>query len=64
VAEDGEEAMFYLHGKGKFLGSPRPDIIIRICSVPLFLTYFSVTLNAENFHIDYYKINARVSLEA
>jgi hypothetical protein len=35
-----------------------------ICSVPLFLTYFSVTLNAENFHIDYYKINARVSLEA
>ena len=27
VAEDGEEAMLYLHGEGKFLGSPRPDII-------------------------------------
>jgi CheY-like chemotaxis protein len=34
VAEDGEEAMFYLHGKGKFLGSPRPDIIILDLNLP------------------------------
>jgi len=35
-----------------------------IIQLPLFLTYFSATLNADNFHIDYYKIIARVSLEA
>ena len=34
VAEDGEEAMLYLHGKGKFLGSPRPDIIILDLNLP------------------------------
>ena len=28
VAQDGEEAMLYLHGEGKFSGSPRPDSII------------------------------------
>ena len=27
VAEDGEEAIYYLHGEGKFSGSPLPDII-------------------------------------
>ena len=34
VAEDGEEAMLYLRGKGKFLGSPRPDIIILDLNLP------------------------------
>jgi CheY-like chemotaxis protein len=28
VAEDGEEAVLYLHSEGKFSGSPRPDLII------------------------------------
>ena len=28
IAEDGEEAIYFLYGKDKFLGSPRPDIII------------------------------------
>jgi CheY-like chemotaxis protein len=28
IAEDGEEAMLYLRGKGRFSGYPRPDIII------------------------------------
>ena len=34
VAEDGEEAMQYLHGEGKFSGSPRPDIIILDLNLP------------------------------
>ena len=34
VAEDGEEAMLYLHGEGKFLGSPRPDIILLDLNLP------------------------------
>ena len=34
VAEDGEEAMLYLRGKGKFSGSPRPDIIILDFNLP------------------------------
>jgi CheY-like chemotaxis protein len=34
VAEDGEEAMLYLRGKGKFAGSPRPDIIILDLNLP------------------------------
>jgi len=34
VAEDGEEAMLYLSGKGKFSGSPRPDIIILDFNLP------------------------------
>ena len=34
VAEDGEEAMLYLRGKGKFLGSSRPDIIILDLNLP------------------------------
>jgi two-component system, chemotaxis family, response regulator Rcp1 len=34
VAEDGEEAMQYLHGEGKFTGSPRPDIIILDLNLP------------------------------
>ncbi len=34
VAEDGEEAMLYLRGKGKFSGSPRPDIIILDLNLP------------------------------
>jgi hypothetical protein len=37
---------------------------IGIHSAPLFLTNFSATLNADNFHIDFYKIIACVSLEA
>ena len=28
VAEDGEEALLFLHRKGKFSGFPRPDIIL------------------------------------
>ena len=34
LAEDGEEAMLYLRGKGKFAGSPRPDIIILDLNLP------------------------------
>jgi CheY-like chemotaxis protein len=34
VAEDGEEAMLYLHGEGKFSGSPRPDIILLDLNLP------------------------------
>ena len=34
VAEDGEEAMKYLNGKGKFQGSPRPDIILLDLNLP------------------------------
>ncbi len=34
VAEDGEEAMLYLHGESKFLGSPRPDIILLDLNLP------------------------------
>ncbi len=34
VAEDGEEAVLYLHGEGKFLGSLRPDIIILDLNLP------------------------------
>jgi CheY-like chemotaxis protein len=34
VAEDGEEATQYLHGEGKFFGSPRPDIIILDLNLP------------------------------
>jgi CheY-like chemotaxis protein len=28
IAEDGEEALLFLHGEGQFSVSPRPDIII------------------------------------
>jgi CheY-like chemotaxis protein len=28
IAEDGEEAMLFLHREGKFSGFPRPDIIL------------------------------------
>src|SRR5664279_465607 len=34
VAEEGEEAMLYLHAKGKFSGSRRPDIIILYLNLP------------------------------
>jgi CheY-like chemotaxis protein len=34
VAEDGEKALLYLHGKGKFLGFPRPDILILDLNLP------------------------------
>ena len=34
VAEDGEEAILYLHGEGKFSGSPRPDIILLDLNLP------------------------------
>ena len=34
VAEDGEEAMLYLRGKGKFSGSLRPDIVILDLNLP------------------------------
>jgi CheY-like chemotaxis protein len=34
VAEDGEEAMLYLRGEGKFLASPRPDIILLDLNLP------------------------------
>ena len=34
VAEDGEEAMLFLHSEGKFLGSPRPDIILLDLNLP------------------------------
>jgi CheY-like chemotaxis protein len=34
VAEDGEEAILYLHGEGKFVGSPRPDLILLDLNLP------------------------------
>jgi CheY-like chemotaxis protein len=34
VAEDGEEEMLYLRGKGKFSGSLRPDIVILDLNLP------------------------------
>ena len=34
VAEDGEDAIFYLHGKGKFSGSRRPDLILLDLNLP------------------------------
>jgi CheY-like chemotaxis protein len=34
VAEDGEEAVLYLHGEGKLRGSSRPDIIILDLNLP------------------------------
>jgi CheY-like chemotaxis protein len=34
VAGDGAEAMLYLHAKGKFSGSPRPDIILLDLNLP------------------------------
>ena len=34
VAEDGEEALLFLHRKGKFSESPRPDIIILDLNLP------------------------------
>lgn len=34
VTEDGEEAMLYLHGEGKFSGSSRPDLILLDLNLP------------------------------
>ncbi len=34
VAEDGEEAMLFLHKEGKFSGVPRPDIILLDLNLP------------------------------
>ncbi|MHB8100896.1 MAG: response regulator [Methanosarcina sp.] len=34
VAEDGEEAILFLRGEGKFSGSPRPDIILLDLNLP------------------------------
>jgi CheY-like chemotaxis protein len=34
IAEDGEEAIRFLYGKDKFLGSPLPDIIILDLNLP------------------------------
>jgi CheY-like chemotaxis protein len=34
VAEDGEEAILYLHGKEKFSGSRRPDLILLDLNLP------------------------------
>jgi CheY-like chemotaxis protein len=34
VAKDGEEAMLFLHGEGKFSGSLRPDIILLDLNLP------------------------------
>ena len=34
VAEDGEEAVFYLHGKGKFTDYRRPDLILLDLNLP------------------------------
>ncbi|MHB8101791.1 MAG: response regulator [Methanosarcina sp.] len=34
IAEDGEEAILFLHGEGKFSGSPRPDIILLDLNLP------------------------------
>jgi CheY-like chemotaxis protein len=34
IAEDGEEAILFLHGEEKFSGSPRPDIILLDLNLP------------------------------
>ncbi len=34
VATDGEEALLYLYGKGKFSGSPHPDIVLLDLNLP------------------------------
>jgi CheY-like chemotaxis protein len=34
IAEDGEEAMLFLYGEGKFSGSPRPDLILLDLNLP------------------------------
>ena len=34
VAEDGEEAVLYLHAEGKFSGSRRPDLILLDWNLP------------------------------
>ena len=34
TVDDGEEALLYLHGEGKFSGFPRPDIIILDLNLP------------------------------
>jgi CheY-like chemotaxis protein len=34
IAENGEEAMLFLHGKKKFSGSQRPDIILLDLNLP------------------------------
>jgi CheY-like chemotaxis protein len=34
IAKDGEEAMFFLHGEGRFSGSPRPDVILLDLNLP------------------------------
>lgn len=34
VATDGEEAMLYFHGESKFLGFPRPDIVLLDLNLP------------------------------
>jgi len=34
VAEDGEEAVLYLRGEGKFIGARRPDLILLDLNLP------------------------------
>jgi CheY-like chemotaxis protein len=34
IVEDGEEAMCFLHGDGRFSGAPRPDIILLDLNLP------------------------------
>jgi len=34
VAEDGEEAMEFLHGRGRYAGMPRPDLILLDLNLP------------------------------
>ena len=34
IAKDGEEAILFLHGEGKFSGSSRPDIILLDLNLP------------------------------
>jgi len=34
IAEDGEEAILFLRGEGKFSGSPHPDIILLDLNLP------------------------------
>jgi CheY-like chemotaxis protein len=34
VATDGEEAIQFLHGEGKFLDSPRPDLVLLDLNLP------------------------------
>jgi CheY-like chemotaxis protein len=34
VATDGEEAILFLHGKGKFSGSARPDLVLLDLNLP------------------------------